>query len=67
MTCCDYDDFYRDEGLMTPIHDCPAPPPLQPDDLDRPLTDLEHELLGSIFERMGRNEGKIVDLRRDWT
>ena len=64
--CCPYGDFYEAEGLMVPIHDCPAPPPLEEPDFDAPLTDLEHELLGSLYFALGKAEGTIIDCRRRW-
>lgn len=57
MSCCDYGEFYEDEGLMPPIHDCPAPVPIPEDDLERPLTQLEEELLASIRLRLFLGSG----------
>jgi hypothetical protein len=28
-TCCLYGDHFADEGLLTPIHECPSPAPTQ--------------------------------------
>jgi hypothetical protein len=49
---------------MPPIHDCPAPVPIEQDDLDRPLTDLEHDLLRSLNFAAGRADGTIIDCTR---
>lgn len=63
MSCCDYDEFYRNEGIMTPVHECPRVAPLQHDDLDRPLTSLEQELLDSLVSRLGRGTN-VIDMTR---
>lgn len=65
-SCCSYGEFYEDEGLMPPIHDCPAPVPIESDDLERPLTDLEHDLLRSFHLALGKSSGRIVDMRKGW-
>lgn len=62
--CCPFADFYESEGLMPPIHDCPAPAPLEPDDLDGELTDLERSLLGSLHRAFGVKTGTIRYLHR---
>lgn len=67
MSCCDYGAFYEDEGILPPIHDCPAPVPIESDDLERPLTDLEHDLLGSLHLAFGKATGKITAMpSRRW-
>jgi hypothetical protein len=51
-SCCPYAQVFEDEGLMPPIHDCPAPAPLEHDDFDAPLTALERELMRSLNLRV---------------
>lgn len=64
--CCEYGDFYDREGIMPPIHDCPAPAPIVEDELDAPLTPLEHHLLKSLHFFTGIAEGRIIDLTGRW-
>lgn len=63
--CCPYGDFYDREGIMVPIHDCPAPAPLE-DDLSAggELTELERDLLGSLHRAFGVQRGTIRYLNR---
>jgi hypothetical protein len=64
VSCCDYAAFFEDEGLMPPIHDCPAASPVPEFDDAVPLTELEHDLLRSLDFAFGIAEGKIVNLTR---
>jgi hypothetical protein len=38
--CCAYGDFYEREGLMAPVHDCPAPEPT----IDERFDEIVHDL-----------------------
>lgn len=63
MGCCAYSEFYENEGLMPPVHECPAPTPIDDDDPTAPLTPLELDLARSLDLAFGRAIGKVIDLR----
>ena len=61
-SCCDYGEAFEDEGLMPPVHECPAVSPLPADDLGQPLTALEHDIMRSLNYMLGRAAGRVVEL-----
>jgi hypothetical protein len=67
VTCCKYDEFYRDEGILTPVHECPAAAPLEAPDFGAPLTQLERELMGSLDLVFGLASGRVVKFPRRWS
>jgi hypothetical protein len=72
MSCCPYGEFFENEAIMTPIHECPAPPPIL-DDLivaDRSLQDFvatQDFIRSEVGLMFGDVPGaKVIDLRGRW-
>jgi hypothetical protein len=57
--CCEFSDFYEQQGIMAPIHDCPAVAPTEEDEFNDADLRLIHDAFDIPRARLG-----VIDMRR---
>ena len=58
--CCLFGDWYDAQGIMTPLHECPADAPAEEDE----LTIADEALLAAVGRSVA--PARVVDLRKGW-
>ena len=56
--CCEYNDFYERQGLMTPMHECPSAAPLLSEMVE------PNDILGAVIIA---DAAKVIDARGRWS